>query len=78
MLRTTFLLLLMVFVNISAQRGTKTLFTYKLTNLAADMPLRAAAEHMLREDAADLVRIEAREGIESKTKTDLEGSRMPR
>jgi len=67
----------MVFVNISAQRGTKTLFAYKLTNLAADMPLRAAAEHMLREDAADLVRIEAREGIESKTKTDLEGSRMP-
>ena len=67
----------MVFVNISAQRGTKTLFAYKPTNPAAGMSLRAAAEHMLREDAADLVRIEAREGIESKTKTDLEGSRMP-
>jgi len=63
----------MVFLNVSGQRGMKTLFNYKLCNFAPDLTLRLVADSVLREDAADMARVEAREKIDDQSKTDIEG-----
>lgn len=51
----------------------KTLFNYKLCNFAPDLTLRLVADSVLREDAADMARVEAREKIDDQSKTDIEG-----
>ena len=67
-------LLNMVFLNISAQRGPRSLFPYKFVSFAEDLTLRTVAEQLLREDAVELVKVEARERIEPVKKSDLEGA----
>lgn len=65
-----------VYINVAARRGPKQVFGYRIQSFAADVSLRFIVDQILREDAAQIVRVEGRSKIDATNKTDLEGDQF--